>query len=516
MARNPHKDIQVTESRAPQFVPSLKLDTALILGDSDIINTNERLRPYASFSDVQSEFDELSEEYKMANTYFSQNPSSQSLMIGRWARTATNALLVGASLTATEQNIANWTIITDGSFDIDVDGTTVNVAGLDFSSETNLNGVASVITAGIAGATCTYDGQAFTIKSDSTGLASTLSYASTGGAGTDISAQLKLTLATAITLVQGIEAESIVDAYKICARKDNNTNVSKELARSWYGLLIASSDVDAQGLFITPTDDDLVDLAGEIEATSPTDYPQRLLFLLERNTNAKSSLITTDLASRIKALSYSRTAVFYSENPNEYVHAGAMSIAFSFDFNVVDSVLTLKFKNAQGVTAESFTNNEEVALENKRITYLSEIQNSAQYLVDGFLANGETITTRRGKDWFVNTVQIEAYNTVLNTKRLAQNDLTSAKIENIIKRVANVGEQSGFLDGSGIWFGNDVFASDGSPIILNGETIQAVRVYTPRYAEQLLADRQAGKAQPTTVYVARSGEVLSIAINVEF
>lgn len=162
--------IRVTVNLSAQPAAGRSFTTLLIAGDSNVISGLERIRPYTSIEGVGVDFGSTTPEHKAAVLYFGQDPKPSRLMIGRWLRTATAGFNLGGILTPAEQVITNWTAISDGSFHIPVDGAAAeSLTGLDFSSVTNLNGVASVINGTLTGALCTWTGNSFEITSSSTG-----------------------------------------------------------------------------------------------------------------------------------------------------------------------------------------------------------------------------------------------------------------------------------------------------------------------------------------------------------
>lgn len=144
----------------------------LIAGDSSVIDTNERLRQYGTLDAVAADFSIFAPEYLAASLYYGQTPQPSTLYVGRWAKTATSAILRGGLLSAAQQLMPNWTIISAGSFSITIDGVVKNLTGLSFTSATNLNAVASTITTALASAgTCIWNAvyQRFEISSATTG-----------------------------------------------------------------------------------------------------------------------------------------------------------------------------------------------------------------------------------------------------------------------------------------------------------------------------------------------------------
>jgi hypothetical protein len=163
------------------------VDTMLILGSTpNVIDATQRMRNYSSLSEVANDFGTTAPEYLAANIWFSQHPQPISVNIGFWAKTAVGAQLVGGSLSTAEQNMALWTPISAGAFMLQHNGVPVNVTGVNFAGQTNLNGVASQIQTALAaapnmtGASMTWNttDDTFRLRAPDIGLTSTLSFLS--------------------------------------------------------------------------------------------------------------------------------------------------------------------------------------------------------------------------------------------------------------------------------------------------------------------------------------------------
>lgn len=164
--------IAVSINLSPAAAQGANLNTAIILGASPVIGVGERKRDYANITAVGGDFGTTAPEYQAANLYFQQTPQPATLSIGRWAKTATAALLNGGLLSSAQQLLSVWSVITNGGFSITVDGTVKALTALNFSAAANMNGVASVIsTALAASATCVWDAvfNRFEITSATTG-----------------------------------------------------------------------------------------------------------------------------------------------------------------------------------------------------------------------------------------------------------------------------------------------------------------------------------------------------------
>ncbi|MGF6837064.1 hypothetical protein QF001_000931 [Paraburkholderia youngii] len=164
--------INVTINMSPQAAQGANLNTGLIMGASTVIDTGERFRSYASAGAVATDFGTAAPEYLAANLYFQQVPQPATLLIGRWAKAATPAKIKGGAITAAAQAMSNWTTVSNGGFTMTIDGTVKNITGLDFTAQTNLNGVASVISTALgASANCVWNANynRFEILDTSTG-----------------------------------------------------------------------------------------------------------------------------------------------------------------------------------------------------------------------------------------------------------------------------------------------------------------------------------------------------------
>lgn len=162
--------VNVTVSLTQAGALARTFNNLLIMGDSNVITGLERERHYTSIAGVAADFGVDAPEYKAASLYYGQNPRPVNLTIGRWLRTASAAELQGAILTAQQQLLTNFTQITSGGFDVTIDGAALTLTGLDFSTQTNLNGVATVITTALSSAgICVWDGEQFEIISATSG-----------------------------------------------------------------------------------------------------------------------------------------------------------------------------------------------------------------------------------------------------------------------------------------------------------------------------------------------------------
>ena len=188
------KLISVSITLTSSAAQGADLNSCMIIGDSNVIDTQARYRKYTgstALTTIASDFGNTAPEYLAADVFLSQSPQPQTLYIGRWAKTATEGRLYGAPLTAAQQLLSTWTVITTGAFLATVDGVPYNVTGLSFSSALNLNGVASTVQIALAalsgitaGVGCTWNSayNRFEFNSGSTGVNSSFGYLKTSTA----------------------------------------------------------------------------------------------------------------------------------------------------------------------------------------------------------------------------------------------------------------------------------------------------------------------------------------------
>lgn len=182
--------------------------------------------PFYSLSSVGEYFGTASVEYKLASNYFLADSNSTKkpdvLWFYRHADAAVGAFLRGASSPA---KLDALKAVTAGSFSIKVDGSTLSITGLDFSAQVSFSGVASVIqtalNTALAGTTCSWDVnfQAFVVGSPTTGVDSTIEFATAASSGTDVSGLLGLTSGV---LSQGQAATYLADTMKDCVNSNSN------------------------------------------------------------------------------------------------------------------------------------------------------------------------------------------------------------------------------------------------------------------------------------------------------
>ena len=277
----------------------------ILISNSNVITTAQRVKRFTTLAGVALLFPSTTEEWKAADAYFNQDPFNENqpeeLLIGRYVDASIAAVLECGEIPETDFEV--WKAITDGEFNITIDGTPTAVVGLNFSAVTSLDDVASTISAGTAGATVTYVINRFVFTSDSDGVASTITLLSTVAvpAGTDISGAGFLD--GDIIQSPSNPSGSLLSQGQIAETADTMLTAIKNVNNAWYalGLIKALRDIQFTE-----------DLSDEIESN-------RNIMLV--TTNDANTLIlgsSASLAAKLKAKNYKRTGIAYHDNENVY------------------------------------------------------------------------------------------------------------------------------------------------------------------------------------------------------
>ena len=456
--------------------------TLLILGDSTVIGSAERVRKYTTLEAVATDFGVTAPEYYGAALYFGQSPRPAQLMIGRWFQAAASAELVGGVLTAAEQALANWTAITAGELDITIDGTDINLTSLDFSAVTNLNGVATVVSTALnialAGTSCEWTGSEFKIYGAANGSTGTITYA-TDTALSQLATQMALTSTTAAAVNNGVDAETPVEAAAVLAN----------MSADWYGLTFCAS--------ATITDAEHLAVAAFVEGAGKA----RRYGVTITNTNVLSASVDTDLASQLKAADYRRTAALYCSS-NPYAICSMFARAFAVNFSGNRTTITLMYKQLPGVVYEQLTETQAQTLEDKNCNVYVLYDNDTAILQYGVNSDGTYFDEVHGADWLADAIQVAIYNLLYQSQtKIPQTDEGTAQLINAAQRVLDQAVQNGFA-APGIW------QADGFGTLQRGDRLDSgYYVYMPSVDDQDQSEREERKAPVMQIAVKLAGAI---------
>lgn len=472
--------INVSVNLAPKAAQFPNLSTLLVLGTSAVIDAVERLRNYSSLAAVAADFGTMAQEYLSAVLWFEQRPSPTTLTIGRWLNAASHGQLIGGALSAAHQLASFWAAIGDGSIRVTVDGGSLQtLTNIDFTGATNMNGVAAIIDAAIAGATVVWNSvySRFEITSASTGTGSTIAVQA-GLTGTDITSPGALIAGVGGAYVaNGLAAESALAAV---------TLFDNQFSTQFYGLTIPSA-----------TSDDHLAVAAYIEA----DAISHFYGVSTEDAGSISSVSTTDIGYLLKQQNFRRTAWQYSSS-NAYAVVSLLGRILTTNWQANNTAITLMYKQEPGITAETLTETQIDALEAKNGNVFVTYNNDTAIIEQGKCASGDYIDSVIGIDWLRGQIQTNLYNLLYQSpSKIPQTDAGNHQLATGIEAACQQGVVNGLL-GPGVWNSNGFGQIEAGDFLSKG-----FYVYTPPITSQSQADREQRKSVPFQVAAKLAGAV---------
>lgn len=361
-----------------------------LTNEAGVIPVAERARAYTGLASVGEDWAASSEVYKAATAFYSQTPQPTDFTVLMAYETAQAAQLVGGG----SDTVLELVAITAGALTLTIDGTLVELTGLDFSGESSYDEIAVVLQTALAlelvGTTCTHNGYSFVITAPTTGSTSTITFATAG-----IQEELGLAQHQAI-VSDGIDPETPVDALAVILSK----------GIEFIGLDLHKEYRDQTG---QATGTNTTDIADWCEAA------KKIFLNTTNNLATLSSVITTDTGSQLmaKTLRYSMTQ--FAKNVNEYPSSNIFGRAASVNFEGISTTLTLNLKQSPTITAEDLTPNEFDVLRSKRVSVVAKIGKSTNAFTDSRMASGSWLDTTHGLLWLENRIEVDSFNLLYQT-----------------------------------------------------------------------------------------------------
>lgn len=469
--------VDVTIQMSPLAAATRNFGAMLIVGASDVIDTQERIRAYSSVTDIANDFGTSAPEYQAAVAFFAQSPQPTTVQVGRWARSATSGLYKGKILSTSDQEMDNFTTISAGAFDVTIDGSVVNVTAVNLSAQSNLNGVASQVSAALQSkGTCVWNGQQFVIKSASTGQTSTVSTVTS----TQLSQAMGLNSGTMVT---GAPAETLEEAT--VALLDINT---------WYGAFY-TGDIE---------DQDVINTAALISASTPS----HICAFTLKETDELDGTQTSSLGYELAQLGNNRVLPMYSST-NDNAAMSVLGRMSTVNFEGSNTTITLMFKQCPGVEPEYLKTSQANALQRNNVNVFAAYQNDTSILQYGTMSGGWYIDEVHGLDWLQNRVETDLWNLLYtSTTKIGQDDSGMTAILSTVNSSLEAGVRNGLI-APGVWNG-DEFGT-----LKRGDTLTTgFYVYIQPLEEQSQADREQRKAPPIQIAVKLKGAVHSIDVTI--
>ena len=375
----------------------LTLDTDSAISGKEILPV-ERTRAYTSIASVSADWPATSEVYAAASAFYGQTPTPQDFLVMMSYPTAQSGALIGGG----SDSVDDLNAITAGTLDFLVDGFAATLTGLDFSGASSFDDVAVLIQAqldleitGAEDSAVTHNGYQFVITSDTTGVTSTVGFAT----GTAADA---LGLSQILARVGGgIAPEKPSESLAIIAA----------LGTKYVGLDIHKSLRDVLISGETGSVNSTNEFAAFAEAN-------KRIFMNTTNDLTVLNATTGHAAAECKAGTYRFTLTTFSRNANLYPGSAVFGRAASVNFSAVGSTITLNLKQIPGITAEDVTPAEFAKLRANYVSAVVQIGNTANAFTDSRMASGSWLDSTHGLLWLEDKCEVDMFNLlyVNNTK----------------------------------------------------------------------------------------------------
>lgn len=469
---------------------------AIFTSELGALSSANRTIAYTDLSSVADDFGTESSMYEYAKILFAQtkNPANSGgyLVAAFWRASdesvaATAGVLTGAQVSEATV-VETLQAISDGSFDVDIDGVTQNVTGLDFRTIDSLDDIVTELNDNITGATVTEDDQKIVITSDTTGATSEVSLVSAGASGTFVGEILNLAAGTGATSVDGeaaqvLSAESKEDAlnealneeaFRGCLFIDNPTDVESEGISTWA----KANDV----LFY-----DVFDSAANLEKD------------------------VTNVVWKIKLAGGENYRMCYRKDGNRKVAVAIMARLHTVNFNNENSAITLNLKELSGIVAEDYTQDEINKAKKVGLDLYTTFGDLPKLLVSGANGFADNVYNFIAIKKFV---QIDLFNLLGTTgTKLAQIDEDVSKIVDTVEKTLRLFKKAKVI-GAGTWTSPDTF---GDVEVFNRNIeLNGFYVYTQPLSEQAQSDREARKSPAVQVAFKNAGAIHSVDVTIQY
>lgn len=469
---------------------------AIITGNQGVLSTGERFRVYKSASAGIADFGASSVEAAFINAFFGTSPNPVSaggtLVMGYWRASSETVAASAATLVSEQQTLATLIpllqAIDDGSFTVTVDGgTEQEVTGLDFQAVSDLDDVATILSAAITGATVAQSNGYFTVTSATTGATSLLTYLGATETGTDISAVLGMDSSSGATLTQGAGSEVLAAETKL------------------EGIAAIKAKVNIKGaVFIDQVlDADVPGLASWSVANSVISYD----VFSGSSYLAKS---TSNPVWNVKLAGQSNYRCLYSAAGNRKLAASYMARNHTVNFAGQNTAITMNLKELS-VAAEEYSDTVITAAQDVGLDLYTTFKDVPKLLTSGandFVDNVYNLMA------FIDNVQSNSFNLLGTTStKIPQTEEGIALIEDDAEKTCAQFVRAGVFN-PGTWTKSDFFGDRGqflAAIEQNGYYVLAGSL-----ADQSSADRQARKSPVIQIAVKDSGAVHSEDIIINF
>lgn len=374
--------VSVTITKETSGVTQEGFGTPMIVGPNAAYV--ERVREYASLDAVAEDFETTDDEYKAANSIFSQDVTPEKIKIGR-----------RATVVAEVQTLTfSADFVTGNEIDMDIHGTAITTVPFNTDHDTTMDDLAAAIQASSYVVTATVTAaRVITITAQTAGIPTDIENIEIDGGASQPTATLATTT--------------------------ENVGITEDL------IAINQEDPDWYGLIVTSRSEDEVLLAAAYIETK-----RKLFFTCSDDEDILDATSTDDIGAVLESKDYKRTVLIYSETPSDFPDAAWMGRCFPIDRGQV----TFKFKNLSGITASDLTETQRTAAQNKNVNiYVNYLDQDMTE--EGVAADGTYIDETRDIDGLQAKLEEKIVELLLSSNKIPYTDAGVATFENEIKGV---------------------------------------------------------------------------------
>lgn len=461
-----------------------------------VLSSANRTKTYSDLTSVANDFGTNSAMYEYAKILFAQtkNPTNSGgyLVATYWRASdesvaATAGILTGAQVSESTV-VGTLQTVSDGSFDVDVDGVTQNVTGVDFRTIDSLADIVALLDTNITGATVTEDDQKIIVTSSTTGILSEASLLAEGASGTFVGEILNLAAGTGAVAVQGVAATVLTAESK----EDAVTEALKE--EPFKGAVFIDN----------PTDIETTALSTWGKANDVIFYD-----VFDSANNLEKDV--ANIVWQIKLSGGENYRMAYRKDGNRKVAVAIMARLHTVNFNNQNSAITLNLKELSGITPESYDQDVVDKAKTVGLDLYTTFGDLPKLLVSGANGFADNVYNFIAVKKFI---QIDLFNLLGTTgTKLAQIDQDVSKIIDTAEKTLGLFKRAKVI-GAGTWNSPDTFGNV-EVFHRNIETV-GFYVYAQPLSEQSQGDREARKSPALQIAFKNAGAIHSIDTTIQY
>lgn len=381
---------------------------------------------FSSAEEVGEYFGFDSEEYKRAVFYFafvSKNiTKAESIDFASWNSVATAPLIFGDRL---PKDLANFTGISDGAFNITLGATSVDVTGMDFTSDASLGDVAATIEAAIQAADAATVFTACVVAYD----AVRGSFNFTGG---DVGDFVITTAApgsgTDIRAITGWEDKNTVNAVDAIF----SFGAVGKMPEQAFTDSFTANDNFGSFLFMDALTQD------EVVAVATANATQNVKFIFNYGVTAANAATIQAAVSTLQGTDL--TLVDKINYPDEFDEMATMIVLAATNYDARNSVQNYMFQMFPGLTAKVSDNSLADTYDAINVNYYGVTQQAGRnisFYQRGFLQGGQNdpVNTNiyANEMWFKDAAGVDLMDLLLSLSRLPANTTGETQVVTILR-----------------------------------------------------------------------------------